>query len=111
MTNSVDQDETAHYEPSHLDLHCLLSYLYKSTGLKGLYLDYRSFDQTQKPYYQCFAVYNLSCVLNVLVLRMFATWTIIQETPDNSNVFSIQYTFKYENYSKDRGACDSDIFL
>ena len=23
MTNSVDPDETAHYEPSHLDLRCL----------------------------------------------------------------------------------------
>ena len=23
MSNSVDPDETAHYEPSHLDLHCL----------------------------------------------------------------------------------------
>ena len=23
MTNSVDPDETAHYEPSHLDLSCL----------------------------------------------------------------------------------------
>ena len=24
MSNSVDPDETAHYEPSHLDLRCLL---------------------------------------------------------------------------------------
>ena len=24
IANSVDPDETAHYEPSHLDLHCLL---------------------------------------------------------------------------------------
>ena len=23
MSNSVDPDETAHYEPSHLDLRCL----------------------------------------------------------------------------------------
>ena len=23
MSNSADPDETAHYEPSHLDLHCL----------------------------------------------------------------------------------------
>ena len=23
MSNSVDPDEMAHYEPSHLDLHCL----------------------------------------------------------------------------------------
>ena len=25
MANSIDPDETAHYEPSHLDLHCLHS--------------------------------------------------------------------------------------
>ena len=36
MTNSVDPDEMAHYEPSHLDLHCLHRYLFWSTGLKGL---------------------------------------------------------------------------
>ena len=23
ISNSIDPDETAHYEPSHLDLHCL----------------------------------------------------------------------------------------
>ena len=27
MANSVDPDETAHYEPSHQDLYCLHSYL------------------------------------------------------------------------------------
>ena len=26
MANSVDSDEMAHYEPSHLDLHCLHRY-------------------------------------------------------------------------------------
>ena len=36
MTNSLDSDGTAHYEPSHLDLHCLQKYLSWSTGLKGL---------------------------------------------------------------------------
>ena len=36
MANSVDQDETAHYEPSHLDLHSLQKCLSCSTGLKGL---------------------------------------------------------------------------
>ena len=35
MANSVDPDETAHYEPSHLDLHCLHRYLFWSAGLKG----------------------------------------------------------------------------
>ena len=33
--NSVDPDETARYEPSHLDQHCLLRYLFWSAGLKG----------------------------------------------------------------------------
>ena len=36
MASIVDPDEMAHYEPSHLDLHCLHRYLYQSTGLKGL---------------------------------------------------------------------------
>ena len=36
MVNSVDTDEMAHYEPSHLDLHCYHRYLFWSTGLKGL---------------------------------------------------------------------------
>ena len=27
MANSVDPDETTHYESSHLDLHCLHRYL------------------------------------------------------------------------------------
>ena len=40
--NSVDPDETAHYEPSHLDLHCLHRYQDLSTGLKGLKKDDRS---------------------------------------------------------------------
>ena len=36
MANSVDPDETAHYEPSHLDLHYLQRYLCWSVGMKGL---------------------------------------------------------------------------
>ena len=35
IANSVDSDEMAYYEPSHLELHCLQSCLYRSTGLKG----------------------------------------------------------------------------
>ena len=38
MTNSVDPDETAHDEPSHLDLHGLQKYLYWSAGMEGLSL-------------------------------------------------------------------------
>ena len=34
MTNSVDPDEMAHYEPSHLDLHCLQRFLFCSARLK-----------------------------------------------------------------------------
>ena len=33
--NSVNPDETAHYELSHLDLHCLQKYLSWYAGLKG----------------------------------------------------------------------------
>ena len=36
MANSVDSDETARTEPSHLDLHCLHSYSFWSAGLKRL---------------------------------------------------------------------------
>ena len=36
MANSVDPDETALYEPSHLDLLCLHRYLVWSSGLTGL---------------------------------------------------------------------------
>ena len=38
MTNSVDPDETACYEPSHLDLHCLHRHLCWSAVLKRLIL-------------------------------------------------------------------------
>ena len=34
--NSVDPDETAHYEPSHLDLHCLKRFVYLSAGMREL---------------------------------------------------------------------------
>ena len=36
MANSVDPDEKAPHEPSHLDLHCLHKYFLLSTGLNGL---------------------------------------------------------------------------
>ena len=36
IPNSVDPDETARHEPSHLDLHCLQMYLFLSIGLKEL---------------------------------------------------------------------------
>ena len=36
IASSVDPDEMAHEEPSHMDLHCLHRYLCCSTGLKGL---------------------------------------------------------------------------
>ena len=39
MANSVDPDETAHYELSHLDLHCLHRYLFCSARLNGLVND------------------------------------------------------------------------
>ena len=35
MASSLDPDETAHDEPSHLDLHCLHGYLI-AAGLKVL---------------------------------------------------------------------------
>ena len=38
MINSVNPDETAHDEPSHLDLHSLQKYLFWSTGLRHINL-------------------------------------------------------------------------
>ena len=35
MANSVVPDETALYEPSHLDLHCLHRYRNRCTGISG----------------------------------------------------------------------------
>ena len=32
MSNSVDPDETAHYEPSHLDLRCLQKPIFIAYG-------------------------------------------------------------------------------
>ena len=34
--NRVEPDDTAHYELSHLDLHCLQRYLYWYAGMKRL---------------------------------------------------------------------------
>ena len=45
MANSVHPDETARYEPSHLDLHCLQRYMCKSAGMKGLKTSRRRFRQ------------------------------------------------------------------
>ena len=36
MANNVDRDETARYEPSHLDLHCLHRNRFWYAGLKAL---------------------------------------------------------------------------
>ena len=39
MTNSVDPDQMGRYEPSHLDLHCLCRYWFRSVALKGLIVE------------------------------------------------------------------------
>ena len=49
MANSIDPDEMAHYEPSHLDLHCLYRYLYQSTGMKGLISSLSYFSEKSFP--------------------------------------------------------------
>ena len=36
IANSVDPDETARYEPSHLVLHCLQKYMFRCAGFKEL---------------------------------------------------------------------------
>ena len=36
MAKTVDPGKMSHYEPSHLDLHCLQRYLHWSAGMKGI---------------------------------------------------------------------------
>ena len=36
MSNSIDPDETAHYEPSHLDLCCLQKLILSPMAMKEL---------------------------------------------------------------------------
>ena len=36
MTSIVDPDETAHYEPCHLDIHCFQRRRFWSAGLKEI---------------------------------------------------------------------------
>ena len=36
MSNSVDPDETAHYEPSHLDLCCLQKTIFSPMAVEEL---------------------------------------------------------------------------
>ena len=47
--NSVDPDETARYEPSHLDLHCVQKYLYWF-GLHGYIFQFRNLAQLFLPW-------------------------------------------------------------
>ena len=42
MANSIDPDETARYEPSHMDLYCLQRSTYWSAGTKELKAPYSS---------------------------------------------------------------------
>ena len=41
MSNSIDPDETAHIEPSHLDVCCLLSLLLSPVAVKELKVMFR----------------------------------------------------------------------
>ena len=38
MASNVDPDKMAHYEPSHLDLHCLHSYLYRAERVHHIWV-------------------------------------------------------------------------
>ena len=43
MANNVIPEEMAHYEPFHLDLHCIQKYLSWSTGLQGFNVVFNQF--------------------------------------------------------------------
>ena len=40
MSNSIDPDETAHYEPSHLDLRCLQMPIFTACSSEGVNIIY-----------------------------------------------------------------------
>ena len=58
MANSVDPDETAHYEPSHLDLHCLHRYWFWSAGLKWFNTSFQGLDNGSRKIVDNTAVYE-----------------------------------------------------
>ena len=53
MANSVESDEMAHNEPSHLDLHCLPKYLLWSAGMKGLNIQIPPYHANIKNHNKC----------------------------------------------------------
>ena len=59
MENSVDPDETAYYELSHLDLHCLHKIWFWSAGLKGNAKFSKATAEVSKFKYRCL---NSSCI-------------------------------------------------
>ena len=69
MATSVDPDETARYEPSHLDLHFLHMWLVGMKGLKmghGKYIEYIEDIQT--------FFMNMTFISSSQVKKMFILW-------------------------------------
>ena len=55
MSNSVDPDETAHDEPSHLDLRCLQTLIIIAYGseIVKIYCIYPMYSDASTPYHTC----------------------------------------------------------
>ena len=53
MSNSVDPDETAHYEPSHLDLRCLQKPVIIAYGSEKVKTDFMQLNSLQEEINNC----------------------------------------------------------
>ena len=78
MANSVDPDETAHDEPSHLDLRCLQKYLSWSARLKGLTLKTPRKPASENVVCLCRLLNILENFSNILSACMQTVWTQIR---------------------------------
>ena len=71
LANSEDPDETDHYEPSYLDLHCLQKYLSWSLGLKEFIIDAKKIPQ--QPIHADDPTFTHFCIHFFFALTFFKT--------------------------------------
>ena len=77
MANSVDPDETARYEPSHQDLHCLQGHQIWSAGLKGLRWFLKQLNVSKLERYTV-SISNLFTLTEVDSRLCFWTWPLLR---------------------------------
>ena len=72
MSNSVDPDETAHYEPSHLDLHCLKKLITNTCGSERVTVPVVSANCSNAvPALRSLVITTWRCVLSVFGYHFF----------------------------------------